>query len=66
VGCDADFVVWDPDKTRTVDPAGLHQRHKLTPYAGRRLRGVIRATFVRGEQIWDGERLTASGIGRLL
>jgi allantoinase len=66
VGCDADLAVWDPEATRTVDPAALHQRHNLTPYAGRRLRGLVRATFVRGEQIWDGERLTASGIGRLL
>ncbi len=66
VGCDADLAVWDPEGVRTVDPATLHQRHKLTPYAGRHLRGLVRATFVRGGQVWDGERLTASGIGQLL
>jgi allantoinase len=66
VGCDADLVVWDPDGTQTVDPRALQQRHKLTPYAGRRLRGVVRATFVRGQRVWDGERLTVSGAGQLL
>ena len=29
-------------------PAALQQRHKLTPYAGRPLRGVVHTTFVRG------------------
>ena len=29
-GKDADFVVWDPDATFTVDARRLHQRHKTT------------------------------------
>jgi allantoinase len=66
VGCDADLVVWDPEATRTVDPAALQQRHKLTPYAGRCLRGVVHSTFVRGRQVWDGARLTAAETGQLL
>ena len=39
-GYDADLVVWDPDAEWTVEPDRLQQRHKLTPYAGRRLRGT--------------------------
>jgi allantoinase len=66
VGCDADLVVWDPDATWTVDAAALQQRHKLTPYAGRCCRGVVRATFVRGREVWDGGRLVAGGTGQLL
>jgi allantoinase len=66
VGCDADFVVWDPDATRTVDPSRLQQRHKLTPYAGRTLRGVVHATFVRGQQVWRDDRLAHAQCGRLL
>jgi allantoinase len=66
VGCDADLVVWDPDATRTVDPSRLQQRHKLTPYAGRTLRGVVHATFVRGEQVWRDDRLAHARCGRLL
>ena len=52
-GYDADLVVWDPDAEFTVDAARLQQRHKLTPYAGRRLRGTVRTTFVRGQRVWD-------------
>jgi allantoinase len=65
-GCDADLMVWDPDATRAVDPSRLQQRHKLTPYAGRTLRGVVHATFVRGEQVWRDDRLSHARCGRLL
>jgi allantoinase len=49
-----------------VDPPRLEQRHKLTPYAGRRLRGVVRTTFLRGARVWDDGRLAAARSGRLL
>jgi allantoinase len=65
-GYDADLVIWDPDAEFIVDPSRLHQRHPLTPYAGRTLRGVVRTTFLRGERVWDGERLIAGYAGRLL
>jgi allantoinase len=65
-GFDADFVVWDPDSEWTVDPSRLQQRHKLTPYAGRRLVGRVQTTFLRGLPVWQDERLAAAGSGRLL
>ncbi len=65
-GFDADLVVWDPDADFVVDPARLHQRHKRTPYAGRSLFGTVLTTFVRGERVWDKNRLTRAYGGRLL
>jgi allantoinase len=56
VGADADLVVWDPDATFEVDPARLHHRHPVTPYAGRALSGVVRATYVAGRRIDPLER----------
>src|SRR5439155_24414628 len=44
-GHDADVTIWDPDAEWAVDAECLQQRHKLTPYAGRRLQGVVRTTF---------------------
>ena len=65
-GFDADLVVWDPDAEFRVDAAHLQQRHKLTPYAGRSLFGTVLTTFVRGERVWDKNRLTRAYGGRLL
>jgi allantoinase len=65
-GFDADLVVWDPDAEFTVDPKRLQQRHKITPYAGRTLFGTVVTTFVRGERVWDKNRLTRAYGGRLL
>ncbi|HEX5873811.1 MAG TPA: allantoinase AllB [Pyrinomonadaceae bacterium] len=53
-GFDADLVVWDPSAEFTVDAATLHHRHKITPYAGEDLRGVVQKTFLRGRKIYDG------------
>jgi allantoinase len=55
-GHDADFAVLDPDAAFTVDPARLHHRNPVTAYAGSTLTGVVRATWLRGEQIADHGR----------
>ncbi len=52
-GYDADIVVFDSDASFAVEPARLQHRHKLTPYAGRTLQGVVRQTFVRGHSVFD-------------
>jgi allantoinase len=61
-GADADLVVWDPDAEWTVDAPRLQHRHPVTPYQGRRLTGVVRATFLRGEPVF--ERDAADGEAR--
>jgi len=47
-GFDADVVVWHPEGSFTVIPDQLLHRHPATPYAGRRLHGVVQATYVGG------------------
>ena len=49
-GHDADLVLWRPDDEWVVEPERLHHRHKLTPYAGQRLRGVAAAVWVGGRR----------------
>jgi allantoinase len=51
IGADADLCVVDPDAQFEVDPAGLRHRNPISPYAGRRLAGVVRSTWLRGERI---------------
>ena len=65
-GRDADLVVWNPDAEWVVDVGRLHQRHKLTPYARRSLRGVVQATFLRGQKVYAGGSHIGEPSGRLL
>ena len=65
-GQDADLMVWDPAARFTVDAEQLHQRHKITPYATRKLQGKVHMTFVRGERVWDRDRLVTASSGQLL
>jgi allantoinase len=66
VGKDADFAVFDPDATFTVNPISLHHRHKLTPYAGETLSGVVRQTYLRGRLIYNDGQFLAERIGQML
>jgi dihydroorotase len=55
-GRPANLCVIDPTATWTVDPAQLASRSRNTPYAGRRMTGRVRHTFLRGEPVvLDGE-----------
>ncbi|MBI4546240.1 MAG: amidohydrolase family protein [Gemmatimonadetes bacterium] len=65
-GYDADLVAWHPEAEFTVDPATLQHRHKLTPYAGVRLAGVVDATFLRGRLIYRRGSVLGPPVGQLL
>ncbi|MDV3221551.1 allantoinase AllB [Intrasporangium sp.] len=62
VGADADFCVFAPEDGLVVDAAQLHHRNPITPYDGRRLLGVVRQTWLRGEPL----DIDAPPRGRLL
>lgn len=64
-GASADLVVWDPGAEFEVDPARLEQRHPVTPYAGRRLRGIVRQTLLRGETVYE-DGVVGPPLGRLV
>jgi allantoinase len=66
IGWDADIVVWNPEKRFVVRPKMLQHRHKLTPYANCVLRGVVEATFLGGEMIYDRGRFLGAPRGALL
>lgn len=56
VGYDADVAIFDPDAHFTVDTRLLHHKNPVTPYTGRPLQGIVRATFLRGRQVDDDPR----------
>jgi dihydroorotase len=56
VGRPANLCVVDPAHEWVVDPSAMASRSRNTPYAGRRLRGRVRHTLLRGEPVvLDGE-----------
>lgn len=63
-GRDADFVAFDDKVTFGVNASRLRQRHAVTPYAGRVLRGIVRGTWLRGERVFDGAAVTSVHAGR--
>jgi allantoinase len=65
-GADADLVLLDPDATWAIDPAGLLDRHRLSPYAGRSVRGCVVRTLLRGETVAADGRLVGPPRGRVV
>ncbi|HUO85137.1 MAG TPA: allantoinase AllB [Thermoanaerobaculia bacterium] len=57
-GYDADLTIFDPAARFRVVPAMIEHRHKLTPYLGEELAGVVLETWLRGIKIYDnGEHI---------
>jgi dihydroorotase-like cyclic amidohydrolase len=66
VGADADFVLVDPSAERRLSHEGLHTRAAYTPFHGRRVRGAIQATYVRGQPVVRDGRVLRSASGVFL
>ena len=65
-GVDADVVIWKPAEEFRVDADSLEHRHKITPYAGEVLSGVVETTFLRGRKVYDMGHFVSSPQGHLL
>jgi allantoinase len=62
-GYDADIIAFDRDARFVVQTENVQHRHKVTPYAGETLTGVVRATYVRGHKVWEDGRHLGNAIG---
>ncbi|MEQ1675234.1 MAG: allantoinase AllB [Chitinophagaceae bacterium] len=52
-GFDADLVAWNPEKTFMVTENMIHHKHKITPYLGEVLSGVVEQTWLNGKKVFD-------------
>jgi allantoinase len=66
IGSDADLLIWNPQREFRVEPELIQHRHKLTPYAGEVLRGVVEKTFLRGEMVYDDGEFARDPSGEIL
>ena len=65
-GNDADFVVWNPEASFTVEASSLYHRHPMSPYEDRTLYGKVEKTFLRGEKIFDQGVFIGDAHGKII
>jgi allantoinase len=65
-GYDADLAVVAADQAFTVTEALLHHRHKVSPYLGRELLGVVTHTFLAGQEVFRHPDLLHLNRGQLV
>jgi allantoinase len=63
-GRDANFVVFDADTEFTVTADHLYYRHAISPYLNETPRGVVKATYLRGEAVYGEGSFAPKPSGR--
>jgi allantoinase len=63
-GYDADFVVFASDSEFMVTEEKLHYRHPVSAYLGETLRGVVKATYLRGNPVFAEGKFPGEPVGR--
>ena len=53
LGSDADITIFDPEEEWTIDPEQFASKARNTPFAGRKVKGKVKYTIVRGEVIYQ-------------
>jgi allantoinase len=65
-GYDADLVVFDEASDFAVTRERLHHRHSYSPYLGEKLKGQVKATYVRGRVVFADNTFHGNPEGREL
>jgi allantoinase len=63
-GYDADLVVFDPEAKFVAKQEHLHYRHRISPYLGEELRGIVQATYLRGNCVFESGTFPGEPSGR--
>ncbi len=67
VGADADVIVWDPKKSRTISAKTHHQNIDFNIFEGMTVTGANTMTMSQGKIVYqDGEVRTERGVGRYI
>ncbi len=65
-GYEADIVVWDPQQRFTVNASDIHYRHKISPYVGEELQGVVKQTYVGGKKVFENGKFLSLPEGKII
>lgn len=67
VGADADLVVWDPEKEKTISAESQQSSIDYNVFEGKEVKGLPRFTLTRGQvAVHDGEIRTQEGHGEFV
>ncbi|MEL6516978.1 MAG: dihydropyrimidinase [Pseudomonadota bacterium] len=67
VGADADIVVWDPEKEKTITASAQQSAIDYNVFDGKHVKGLPRFTLTRGHvAVHDGEIRTQEGHGKFV
>ena len=67
VGADADLVVWDPEKEKTISADSQQSSIDYNVFEGKEVKGLPRFTLTRGQvAVYDGEIRTQEGHGEFV
>ncbi len=65
VGADADLVIWDPEKERTISKDTHHQNIDFNIFEGETVKGINVVTVSQGKVVFkEGDVRTERGVGR--
>ncbi|MBC6991136.1 allantoinase AllB [Hymenobacter sp. BT491] len=65
-GYDADLVMVDLEKSFRVSEDLIQHKHKVSPYLGRELLGVVEQTFLQGQLVYQRPTFTHLNQGEIL
>lgn len=66
-GADADIVIFDPEKSKTISAETLHQKADYTPFEGIAVNGCVTDVWLRGTRaVKNGELAAKKPIGKLV
>lgn len=66
VGYDADIVIWNHTQQHLVTESEVLFKHKISPYIGEMLTGIVIETIVNGQTVYQNNKIVNKNIGQWL
>jgi len=60
-GLDADLTIVDLDREWVIDSSKFYSKAKFSPFDGFKVKGIVKATFVNGLMVYDGDEIICKG-----
>jgi len=65
-GFDADIMIWNPEVQWVPKEDDILHRHKISPYTGKVLKGLVEKTFVAGKLVYESGRFLHLAAGEAI